>query len=435
MTNRPRRLDRAGAALDRSPPMLLALRRYPMLLGAPAMLLLAAAFSGELRADNGAEHWVAAWATSVQPPNRRTGGAAATGFEGRSLRMTLRAAIGGERLRLRICNSYGKLTLLLDDVRIAARAPGPDIRPESARIVTFGAKRSIRIAAGASALSDPIPLAPKAGEDLAVDLYLPLPAGPPTWHAEANRASYISPPGNYAGAPHWDEPTPTLSWFFLCGLDVAAPRSARAVVVLGDSLTDGTQSAIDSAGDWPSVLARRLADAGRTDIAVINAGISGNRLLGGGGVGDSALSRFGRDVLAVPGVSTVILLEGGNDIGAAPPLLQPAIGAAAIIGAYRQLVRRAHAAGLRIIAGTLTATGGSGYGTPAKQAEREIVNAWLHRFAGQPGGFDAVIDFDAAVRDPAQPERLRPAFDSGDHLHPNNAGYRAMAWAVDLGEL
>jgi len=415
--------------------MRLDLRRYLTLLGAPLMLVLGFAFSGALRADDAGEHWVAAWATSVQPPNLRTVGSAATGFEGRSLRMILRPPVGGERLRLRICNSYGKFALLLDDVRIAPRASGPDIRPESAQVVTFRGQRSIRIAAGASVLSDPVPLAPRAGEDLAVDLHLPLSSGPPTWHAEANRTSYISERGNYVGVPHWDGARPVLSWFFICGLDVAAPRSVRAVVLLGDSVTDGARSSIDSAADWPSVLARRLAEAGRKDIAVINAGISGNRLRYGGGVGANALSRFDRDVLAVPGVSTVILLEGGNDIGTAPPLMQPTIGAAAIIDAYRELIRRAHAAGLRIIAGTLTATGGSGYGTPAKQAERQIVNAWLHQLAGRPGGFDAVIDFDAVLRDPAQPDRLRPAFDSGDHLHPNDAGYRAMAGAVDLGLL
>ncbi|HEX4569015.1 MAG TPA: SGNH/GDSL hydrolase family protein [Dongiaceae bacterium] len=410
-------------------------RRYLALLGAAPMLVLGFAIFGELRADSAGEHWVAAWATSVEPPNQRTVGAAATGFEDRSLRMILRPTIGGGRLRLRICNSYGKFTLGLDDVRIASRTSGPDIRSDSAHRVTFHDQTSIQIAAGASAVSDAAPLAAIGGEDLAVDLHLPFFSGPPTWHAEANRTSYISVRGNYAGVAHWDGAKPVLSWFFICGLDVAAPRNARAVVLLGDSVTDGARSSIDSAADWPSGLARRLAEAGRKDIAIINAGISGNRLLDGGGVGESALSRFDRDVLAVPGVSTVILLEGGNDIGTAPPLMQPTIGAAAIIDAYRELIRRAHAAGLRIIAGTLTATGGSGYGTPPKQAERQIVNAWLHQLAGRPGGFDAVVDFDAALRDPTQPDRLRPAFDSGDHLHPNDAGYRAMAAAVDLGLL
>src|SRR5262249_35671823 len=223
--------------------------------------------------------------------------------------------------------------------------------------------------------------------------------------------------------------------FYLCGLDVAAPRNVRAVVAFGDSVTDGAGAAADTAGDWPAQLALRLAAAGRHDIGVINAGISGNRLLPGGGVGESALARFDRDVLAVPGVRTIILLEGGNDIGAQPRLTQPEVGAAAIIAGYRELIHRAHGAGLRILAGTLTPTGGSGYGTPDKQAERRIVNAWIQQVVGPPEGFDGVVDFDAALKDPAHPDRLRPAYDCGDHLHPNDAGYRAMAAAVDFGQL
>jgi len=405
-----------------------------MLLNASVLLLLALVIPVELQADSGEEHWVAAWATSVQPPNRRSVGAPAKGFAARTLRMNLRSTIGGERLRLKICNTYGNLALNLGDIWIAGRVSGPNIRPDRVRVVTFGGQKSIRLPAGTNALSDPVLLPAKAGEDLTVDLYVPVSTGPPTWHEEANRTSYISPWGDYAGVPAWPKSTPMSSWFFLCGLDVAVSRNVGAIVAFGDSLTDGAKSTIDSQGDWPSVLTQRLAQAGRTDITVINAGISGNRLLKGG-VGDNALSRFDRDVLDVPGIRTVILLEGGNDIGAAAPLMQPAVGAAQIIDAYRQLIRRAHAAGLRIIGGTLTATAGSGYGTPVKQAERQIVNDWLRQFAGQPGGFDAVIDFDAATRDPMQPERLRPAYDSGDHLHPNNSGYRAMAQAINLGLL
>jgi hypothetical protein len=186
----------------RAPCRIVAYRHFWNLLGALASLLPAFLTHGELRAESSGEHWVAAWATSVQPPDRGSVGLAATGFDGRTLRMILRPAIGGERLRLKICNTYGNLTLPLGSVRIAGRASGADIRADSARLVTFGGGSSIRIAAGASALSDPILLAVKAGEDLAVDLYLPASTGPPTWHREANRTSYISPRGNYAGDPH-----------------------------------------------------------------------------------------------------------------------------------------------------------------------------------------------------------------------------------------
>src|SRR5262249_48931607 len=163
--------------------------------------------------------------TSVQPPNRRTPEPAASGFAGYTLRMTLRPAIGGARLRLRVCNTYGKLPLLLGDVRIALRSSGPDIRPDSARGVSFRGAISIGIAPGASILSDPVDLSTRAGEDLAVDLYLATPSGPPTWHAEANRTSYRSRRGDHAGEPHWGELVPELSWYFICGLDVQAPRS------------------------------------------------------------------------------------------------------------------------------------------------------------------------------------------------------------------
>jgi lysophospholipase L1-like esterase len=370
----------------------------------------------------------------VQPPIGNSLQPAGTGFENRTLRLILRPAIAGSRLRLRICNSYGKAPLTLAAVQIAARLSAAKIAPDRARIATFGGVRSVRIGVGESALSDPIAMPVKAGMDLAVDLYLPGSTGPPTWHMEANRTSYISSAGDHAGAAGWDGATATRSWFFLCGLDVTAPESARAVVALGDSVTDGARSTLDSAGDWPSVLSGRLAAAGRSDIAVINAGISGNRLLKDG-TGESALARFDRDALDVASVRTVILLEGGNDIGSMPALMPPAVAAAGIIDGYRQLIRRAHDAGVRIIGGTLTPTGGSGYGTPRRQATRERVNDWLRSFAGQPDGFDAVIDFDAALRDPAHPERLRPAYDSGDHMHPSDTGYRAMAEAVDLALL
>jgi hypothetical protein len=258
------------------------------------------------------EHWVASWAASIEPPDRRTVPPAATGFAGHTLRVVMRPSIGGSGLRVKLCNTYGRLPVFLGEARIAIRAVGAGIRLPSQHVVTFGGQRSSQIAAGASVLSDPVALAPQSGEDLAVDLYFPAASGPPTWHAVADLASYLSPAGNHAAAPDWPQSTRLMSWFYLCGLDVAAPRNVRAVVAFGDSVTDGAGAAADTAGDWPAQLALRLAAAGRHDIGVINAGISGNRLLPGGGVGESALARFDRDVLAVPGVRTIILLEGGK---------------------------------------------------------------------------------------------------------------------------
>src|SRR6266481_4512338 len=242
---------------------------------------------------------------------------------------------------------------------------------------------------------------PRSGRDLAIDLYFPEEVGAATWHPRANRTSYVSPPGDHAGRAVWIGDLAVRSWYVLCGLDVEVPKPAIAVVALGDSLTDGDGSTLDAAATWPEVLALRLAKAGRSDVAIINAGIAGNRLIHDdpGFRGASALSRFDRDVLAVLGARIVILLEGMNDIGS-PRLAQApeeAVGVERLIEAYRRIAGRAHAAGLRIIVGTLPPFEGSNHAGGQNESKRRQVNDWLRRSAGEPGAFDAVIDFDAVL--------------------------------------
>jgi lysophospholipase L1-like esterase len=379
--------------------------------------------------------WVASWASSVQP----IGDApiwVKVGFENRTLRMILRPSMGGNRIRLRICNTYGNWPLTVGKVGVALKSSGSNIRQDAIRIVTFGGHHSIRIAAGAMALTDPIPLKINAGQNLAVDLYLPLPTGPPTWHALSDLDSYISSPGDYATVQSWQQSTVVHSWFFVCGVDVAATTGAEAIVALGDSITDGMGSTPGAAADWPAELSRRLARSEIQNVAVINAGIAGNCLVSQDRcVGPIALSRLERDVLTPPMVATVIVLEGINDIGLGnlSPYRDEAADIPVDIGrAYGQLVARAHARGIKVVVGTLTPIGGCDMDGVMQESQRQAVNRWLRSVVGEPGSFDGLIDFDAILRDPAHPRRLLPLYDSGDHLHPNDAGYAAMAEGIDF---
>jgi lysophospholipase L1-like esterase len=370
--------------------------------------------------------WVGAWSTTPV--------VGSSGFTDQTLREIVHTSAGGDQLRIRLTNAFGTDGLVVDDVSVGLRESGAALAAGTERPVTFGGARSVTIPAGAEVFSEPVRLAVPAERDLAVSLHVPGPTGPATRHPGAYTTSYAAT-GDHAGDAGPDAFTSSLSsWYLLDGVDVRAGQVAGAVVAFGDSITDGTNSTVDADRRYPDDLARRLlaGPPGRR-LAVLNEGASGNRLLtDAGSSGVSAQARFDRDVLGQTGVRSVILLEGINDIGHNLSAVsgQP-VTAHDIIEAQSNLIRAAHEHRLRIIGATLTPIGGSKYDSPEAEAKRQAVNAWIRT----SGAYDGVVDFDQAVRDPAQPNRYLPAYDSGDHLHPNDTGYQVMADAIDLDQL
>lgn len=347
--------------------------------------------------------------------------------------MIVRATLGGARVRIRLANAFGAPPVAIGAAHLARRASGSAIAAGSDRVLTFSGRPSATIFAGQTLVSDPVDLAVSPGADLAVSLYLAGETGPPTSHTFGLRPTYISTPGDFTGAAEITSlAVTTQSWYWLAGVDVLAPADAAVLVTFGDSITDGDQSTPDTNHMWPALLAERLQAGSRTArIGVVNAGISGNRLLGDN---TSGLARLVAHALSVPGVRWITLLEGVNDITAATrPALAgapaaPALDADDLIAAYRQVIEAAHLQGVRVIGCTLTPFGGSSPFTAAGEAMRQKANAWIRA----SGAFDAVVDFDAATRDPARPDRFRAEADSPDLLHPGDGGYRLMAEAFDL---
>jgi lysophospholipase L1-like esterase len=396
------------------------------------------------------EHWVSTWATAldlapsvmeipVVSPGTKMPDFSKLRARGpkidlppklddQTIRMIVHTSIGGSRVRIEISNAIGKNAVVIGAAHIALRSSGAETVNGSDRALTFGGKASVTMQPGVTLLSDPVDLKFTPLSDLAVSLYFPRDTGPPTSHALGLHRAYVSRGDTTAteAMPNSDE---THAYLWLSAVDVLAPSDSFAVVALGDSITDGFATTADADQAWPSQLAKRLLNnEGTKDVSVLNQGISGNEVLKDG-AGVSALVRFDRDVLSSPGIEWMIVLEGINDINIHGQVAGPvALTAEDVIFGYRQIIDRAHTHGIKVIGATLMPEEGVWLATPQGEATRQSVNAWIRTSQA----FDQIVDLDKVTRDPIRPAILRQEFDSGDHIHPNDAGNKAIADAFNL---
>lgn len=376
-----------------------------------------------------AEHarYVGTWATS---PMVASGGFAVRPFCGMTLREIAHISAGGEQIRIRLTNEFGLDQLMISDAHVALDANGSTIKPNTDHKLSFDGAASVSIPPGAVVYSDPVTLDAPPLSDVAVSFYLPSQViRSETFHAFADQQNFMVD-GDHAADPSLSNAKSLESWYFFDGIDVVGRKDGGAIVALGDSITDGTHSTPNGNDRWPDVLARRLqADPNLQYLGVLNEGIGGNRVLNDV-YGPSALARLDRDVLAQDGAKYVIVLEGINDIGRfwQPQGPEDNVTAQQLEAGLKEIADAAHEHGMNVIGTTLTPYEGAGYYSPKGEQVREAVNAWIRR----SGTFDGVIDFDKITRDPDNPKRFNPLYDSGDHLHPNDAGYKAMGDGIDL---
>jgi lysophospholipase L1-like esterase len=392
-------------------------------LGAPASATAVPAAAG----------WVGSWAAS---PDAGDPGVNGTGYPDYSLRNEVHLSVGGSQLRIHLSNAFGTGALPLDHatVAIASGPASPAAKAGSLRSLTFGGHATTTIAKGAETVTDPVNLTVAAGTNLLVTTYVSTAAGPVTFHQDAQQTSYYTISGDHSADVSGDAFTrATSSWYYVDQIDVSNSPARASVVTLGDSITDGYASTPSTNNRWPDRLGARLNQQPVSRrLGVLNEGISANCVLAdgdrpggpGAGAGESALKRLDRDVLSRPSARTLVFVEGINDIGQNTQVSDPQ----QLIDAYTQIINRAHAAGLRVIGGTLTPA-------PNYVGDRENVREAVNQWIRTTRLLDGVADFDKAVRDPADPHRMLPAYDSGDHLHPGDAGYQAMADAVPLSKL
>lgn len=373
------------------------------------------------------QRWVGTWATS---PVAVEDGAALRPFSGVTLREIAHISASGAQIRVRFTNEFGTDPLTIEDAHVALSAGGDKIQEGTDHALTFGGASTVRVPAGAAMYSDPVDLKVAPLGDVAVSFFLPSQVmRSETYHNGAEQENFIAN-GDVASAIDLTQPTTVGSWYFFDGIDVAAAPDSRAIVALGDSITEGAASTHNANHRWPDFLAARLQqDPALQHVSVLNEGIGGNRVLNDT-VGPSAVARIDRDVLAQDGVKYVIVLESINDIGRLKRLTSPNddVTAQQLELGLAQIAEAAHEHGIKAYGATITPFGGAGYFSERGEQIREAVNQWIRT----SGTFDGVVDFDKTTQSPQNPLNINPQYDSGDHLHPNDAGYRAMGGAVDL---